>query len=207
MKIINTAFMGVVLSASFFVNVANAGLILEENFDPITSSDWTLSNASVVGSPSSELFSQNALHFNGNGTRSAATNAFDMSTGGLLSFMLKIGGTNDTALFEDADAGEDVLVQYATNGGSWVDLLVIDTENQSYKDTWGMVNISITGAAASNNTQFQWSQVTHSGNNWDNWAIDNVTLVNNTSVPEPSTLAIVALGLVGFASTRFRKKS
>ncbi|PCI53910.1 MAG: hypothetical protein COB45_09405 [Gammaproteobacteria bacterium] len=207
MKFLNTAFISLILSTSFFVNIASAGLILEEDFDPITSSNWTLSNGSVLGNPVSEFFSLNALHFDGNGTRSATTNAYDMTTGGLLTFMLKIGGSNDTATFEDADAGEDVLIQYAANGGSWIDLLVIDTEDLNYKDTWGMVNISITGAAMSNSTKFQWVQATHSGNNWDNWAIDDVKLSNNVNVPEPSTFAILALGMLGLASSRVKKKA
>jgi hypothetical protein len=129
-----------------------------------------------------------------------------MTTGGLLSFMLKIGGSMDTSTFEDADSGEDVLIQYATNGGAWVDLQVIDTEDSNYKDTWGMVNISITGDAMSNDTKFQFVQARHSGSNWDNWAIDNVSLSNNASVdiPEPSTFAIFALGMMGLVSCRVK---
>jgi len=207
MKFLNITFITLLLLSSFIVNIANAGIILEENFDPITSDNWTLSNASVLGNPASEFYSQNALHFNGDGTRSATTNAFDMTTGGLLSFMLKIGGSNDTAVFEDADAGEDVIIQYSTNNGIWADLLVIDTEDVIYKDTWGLVDLSITGLAMSNNTRFQWVQASHSGNNWDNWAIDNVSISNNTSVPEPTTFAIFALGMVGLASRRFKRKS
>jgi len=61
------------------------------------------------------------LHFTASGTHSATTNAFYMTTCGLLSFMLKIGGTNDTPTFEDEDEGEYVF----------------------YKDTWGLVNITI----------------------------------------------------------------
>lgn len=206
MKFLNAAFIGLILSTSLLVNTASAGLILDEDFDPITSTDWTLSNASVLGNPASEFFSLNALHFSGSGIRSASTNAFDMTTGGLLSFMLKIGGSMDTSTFEDADSGEDVLIQYATNGGAWVDLQVIDTEDSNYKDTWGMVNISITGDAMSNDTKFQFVQARHSGSNWDNWAIDNVSLSNNASadIPEPSTFAIFALGMMGLVSRRVK---
>lgn len=206
MKFLNSAFMGLLVSSCFLVNVANAGLILEEDFDPITSSNWTLSNASVKGSPSSEFFDGNALHFSGSGVRSASTNSFDLSTGGLLSFMLKIGGTNDTATFEDADAGEDVLIQYSANNGSWVNLQIFDTEDVLYKDTWSLVNISIDGLAMTDDTKFQWTQTRHSGSNWDNWAIDNVTLSNNIDVPEPSTLAIFALGMMGLVSRKIKKK-
>lgn len=206
MKLLTAAFISLICSTSFF---ANAGLILDEDFDPITQEDWTLSNASVLGNPASEFFSLNALHFNGSGTRSATTNAFDMTTGGLLSFMLKIGGSNDTATFEDADSGEDVLIQYSANNGAWTNLQVIDTEDVKYKDNWGLVSLDIAGLAMSNNTKFKWVQARHSGNNWDNWAIDNVQLSNNVSVdvPEPSTFAIFALGLLGLASRKLNKKS
>jgi hypothetical protein len=70
-----------------------------------------------------------------------------------------------------------------------------------------MVNISITGDAMSNDTKFQFVQARHSGSNWDNWAIDNVSLSNNTSVdvPEPSTFAIFALGMMGLVSRRVKK--
>jgi hypothetical protein len=206
MKFFNTALVSLILSTSFFVSNANAGIILDEDFDPITASDWTISNGTVVGNPVSEFFDGNALLFDGKGKRSAATNAFDLTTGGLLSFMLKIGGSNDTVTFEDADSGEDVLVQYSTNSTSWIDLLLIDTEDLLYKDTWGEVNISISGLAASNSTSFQFIQVAHSGTNWDNWAIDDVTLSNNVAVPEPTTFAVFALGIAGLASRRFNKK-
>lgn len=207
MKSFKTTLKGLIVSSFFFANIASAGLILSEDFDPITSSNWTLSNATTLGTPAAEFLDGNALHFDGSGIRSASTNAFDMTTGGLLSFMLKIGGRSDTSTFEDADAGEDVLLQYSTNGSSWVNLQVIDTEDVLYKDTWGLVNISIDGLAMTDNTKFQWTQARHSGNGWDNWAIDNVTLSNNVEVPEPSTLAIFALGLAGLASRRVKKQA
>jgi hypothetical protein len=206
MKFLNTVFASLLLSTSFFVSNVNAGIILEENFDPITAANWTISNGFVLGDPTSEFFDGNALLFDGNGTRSATTNEFDLTTGGLLSFMFKIGGSNDTATFEDADAGEDVLIQYSTNSTLWVDLLVIDTEDLLYKDTWGEVSLTIDGLAMSNSTSFQFIQVDHSGNNWDNWAIDDVKLSNNVAVPEPTTFAIFALGMIGVASRRFKQK-
>jgi hypothetical protein len=37
-------------------------------------------------------------------------------------------------------------------------------------------------------------------------AFDNVSFVDAAEVPEPSTLAIFALGLMGLASRRFKKQ-
>ncbi len=201
-KFFKAAVTSLILSSSF---AANAGLILDADFDPTAPADWVISNGSVLGNPSSEFISQNALHFDGTGARSAITGSFDMTTGGLLSFLLKIGGPNDTSTFENADSGEDVLIQYSANNGVWVDLLLIDTEDLNYRDVWGLVSLDITGLAMTSNTRFQWSQVTHSGTAFDNWAIDNVKLTNNASVPEPSTLAIFALGLMGLVSRRFKR--
>ena len=87
-----------------------------------------------------------------------------------------------------------------------MNMLVVDTEDLIYKDAWGKVDLSITGLAMSNNTKFKWIQARHSGNNWDNWAIDDVKLSNNVNVPEPSTFAIFALGMVGLASRKFKKE-
>jgi hypothetical protein len=38
------------------------------------------------------------------------------------------------------------------------------------------------------------------------WAVDNVVINDNVSVPEPTTLAIFALGIMGLASRRFKKQ-
>lgn len=39
------------------------------------------------------------------------------------------------------------------------------------------------------------------------WGLDNITIADVAEVPEPSTLAIFVLGLMGLASRRFMKKS
>jgi len=209
-KFLNIALTSLVLTATSLVNIANAGLLLDEDFDPITASDWTISNGTVLGSPTDEFLDGNALHFNGVGDRSAITNEYDLTSGGIISFMLKIGGPDDTNTFEDADSGEDVAIQYSAANGSWVDLLVIDTEDSLYRDTWGQVSLTLSGAALSTNTKFQWVQLDHSGTTFDNWAIDNVQLFDNNatqSVPEPSSLAILALGMIGLVSRKLKKQS
>lgn len=202
-RFLKVVFAGIILAAS---NIANAGLILDEDFDPINASDWTVSGGFVLGSPSSEFIDGNALYFNGSGTRSATTNAFDMTAGGVLSFMLKIG--SGSGLFENADNGEDIALQYTTNGTTFNNLLVLDTEDVLYRGAWGNVSFDI-GAntvAASSTTAFRITQLTHSGSSFDRWAIDNVT-ISTQDVPEPSTLAIFALGMIGLASRRFKKQS
>lgn len=202
LKFIKAAAASLLLTLSGF---ANAALILDERFDPINASEWTLSNGNILGDPASEFFDLNALHFSGSGERSATTNTFDMTSGGFLSFMFKIGGPLDTNTFEDAESGEDVAIRYSNDGGAWVNLLVIDTENILYRDTWGLVSIDLSSFSLSANTRFQWLQIDHSGSVYDHWAIDNVQLSNGVAVPEPSTLAIFALGVLGLVSRRYKK--
>ena len=191
------------LTASLFTGYANAGLIVDDEFNTLDSTVWTVEGGSVTGSGSSEFYSGNALHFNGENTREAITSSFDMSTGGLLSFMLKIGGANDTNTFEEADNGEDILVQYSNDGAStWNQLQLIDTLDAAHSDVWGNVSISMAADAANSSTQFRFSQIKHSGTAYDNWAIDNVQISNFASVSEPSAMMIFALGLAGFAARR-----
>jgi hypothetical protein len=206
-KTLNALIAGLVLSVS---SVANAGILLSEDFDPIDSTNWSIINGEVLGTPSNEFYDGNALYFEGSGIRAASTNSYDLSTGGILSFVLKIGGSDDTSTFEDAEAGEDVAIQYSLSNGDWTDLLVIDTEDTGYSGVWGEVSINLTGLTS--DTSFRWVQISHSGSVFDNWAIDNVQLINNIgpssiTVPEPTTIAILGLALIGLASRRFKKQS
>ncbi|BCG66098.1 MAG: hypothetical protein methR_PLP0020 (plasmid) [Methyloprofundus sp.] len=203
------------LSVFLLAGSVNAATLLDENFDPINASDWTISNGGVRGAGNSEFFDGNALHFNGSGSRNANTIGFDLSSGGDVSFRLKIGGPNDTRFFEDADNREDILFNYSIdNGSSWVNLFTFDTENPLYRDTWGLANFVLTSAASTANTMFQWEQARHSGRRYDHWAIDDVVINNNilsggntSAVPEPSVIAFLGLSLLGLAGMQHQKKS
>ncbi len=196
--------------AGFLLSIglnANAGVILSDDFDPITASNWTLSGAGVDGSPAGEYYDGNALRFFGSGTRSATTIALDLSSGGDISFRLKIGGPRDTSEFEDADNGEDVVLEYSVNNGSlWSNLFTFDTENTTYRDTWGLFSTSLGSLGA--NTLFRWRQVNHSGSSWDHWAIDDVSIASasivSDAVPAPTALSLLAGGLIGLGGLRRR---
>jgi len=195
-----------------FAGSVSAATVLNESFDPMSAANWSVSNGVVLGTGSSEFFDGNALYFNGNGNRNrnAYTSGFDLSSGGDISFRLKVGGPNDTRLFEDADNGEDILFNYSTdNGASWLNLFTFDTENTLYRDTWGLATFVLTGSALTSNTMFQWEQARHSGSGWDHWAIDNVVIQNKVSsnVPEPSPLTLLVLSLLGLLAIKYQKKS
>jgi len=191
--------------------VANAGTLLTETFDPIDTTAWTISGGTLQGSSGHpEYLDGYALRFFGRSERSANTTGYDVSSGGLVSFNLKIGGPNDTSSFEDADAGEDVFFNYSINDGTtWNLLHVFDTEDLAFRDTWGLANINITGAAATANTLFQWIQNSHSGSSFDHWAIDNVTISNDSvsAVPLPAAALLFGPALLGLMGFRRKAKA
>jgi hypothetical protein len=69
-------------------------------------------------------------------------------------------------------------------------------------DTWVANGIDWHGV---NNAYFTWQD---QRNSWNTSWIDGVstTITSAPSVPEPSTLAIFALGMIGLASRRFKKQ-
>jgi subtilisin family serine protease len=150
--------------------------VLFDDFDPdIDNSQWSnitngTANSNFVGSDG------NSLWFNGGSpggsSRFAITNLVDVANGGTITFDLIFGNSSNGG--ENADPGEDVVLEYSTNGGStWNQFGLYDTEAFT---SWTTLTETIPTAAQTNSTSFRWRQIAHSGNNFDNWAIDNVTV-------------------------------
>ncbi|MEW6470610.1 MAG: hypothetical protein AB1458_16995, partial [Bacteroidota bacterium] len=87
-----------------------------DDFDP--GLDAALWDSIFNGTPSTNCgsVSGNAFYFDGTGIRSASTVSLNVSAGGNVSFQLKIG--TGTAPCENADIGEDVVLEYSINGGN-----------------------------------------------------------------------------------------
>ncbi len=116
--------------------------------------------------------SGNALYFNGAGSRQAVTNDFNTSAGGSILFSLQIG-TGGTPC-EDADPGEEVVLEYSNNsGGTWANIATYLT---TAFPTPTQVIQAIPAAARTTSTRFRWRQLSNSGTNFDNWSIDNVVV-------------------------------
>lgn len=159
---------------------------LIDNFTTATNPGiWqNITNGTVnnnCGSPSG-----NHLWFNGT-NRSATT--FDLNTtgGGNITFNLDFG-TGATPC-ENADAGEDVVLEYSTNqGGTYTTLATYDTEIFT---NWNPSSVAIPAAAQTTSTRFRWRQLSNSGNNFDNWGIDNLVI---PASPLPGQLTGFASG-------------
>ncbi len=128
--------------------------------------------------------SGDALHFDGTTTpREAFTVAQNVTTCTTIDFCLFIGNSSSGgAPCENADTGEDVELQYSTNGGAtWVTIQVFNQADWDaagpYNNTWQCFSIPIPAGAISPTTQFKWVQPNFSAcTGCDNWALDDVNI-------------------------------
>ncbi|MGV9013145.1 MAG: T9SS type B sorting domain-containing protein [Flavobacteriales bacterium] len=131
----------------------------------------TISNAcgSIVG---------NALYFNGpTPLRQAQTVDLNVTAGGLVRFSIKLA--DGTAPCDNIDAGENILVQYSTNGGgAWTTFF---TCYEYQYATWTQLEVAIPVAAQTASTRFRWSQPVFSGAGEDNWSLDNVAIAEEST--------------------------
>lgn len=116
--------------------------------------------------------SGNALYFDGAGQRSAGTTPLNTLGGGTVRFALKIA--NGAAPCEDADPGENVVLEYSINGGAgWSPM---NTYLESAYPAFTVINEAIPAGAQSAATLFRWRQVANGGAGEDHWALDNVAI-------------------------------
>lgn len=150
-------------------------VVFEDNFDPGVS--WGLWCEIEDGFQSSDCGSAagNALYFNGNGSRFATTIAVDATNGEFVSFALKVG--SGVAPCDDAEFGENIILEYSTVGcaGPFSE---IQTFIESSYPEFTTVTSMIPAAAQTATTHFRWRQVSNSGNDQDNWSIDNVYITS-----------------------------
>lgn len=113
-----------------------------------------------------------ALYFNGSGPRSAISPAINFSGGGMAHFALKIA--SGAVPCDDADPGEDVVIEYSNNGGPWQ---LLATFNEASYPAFTQLDVPVpalgpTGTAV----RLRWRQLAHSGAGQDNWSLDNVLI-------------------------------
>lgn len=192
-KMLKAACAGLVLSVSGF---ANAGLITFEGFNnqeyssPITRDDYVIGN--VIGHEQHfhEIDStQFGLPDNGTGVLLNDRNSqlfVENSLGGIFSLL-----SVDVAGYFSSNTG---LIIEGFLAGSSVGTINLASMGSAYT--------SLLGNTLGNVDRLVFDGVNNGGNS--NFVIDNLSLVGGISVPEPSTLAIFALGVMGLASRRFK---
>ena len=165
--------------------IAKAPKSMSDDFDPnVNMSQWS-SISLGTASTSCGSVSGNALYFSGTGAREAVTNNINVTARGSISFSLKIG--TGIVPCENADLGEEVKLEYSTNGGITWNL--IKTYNQDSYPSFTVIEETIPAAARTANTRFRWIQPLHSGISYDNWAIDDVIISAEELQPNPPPIA------------------
>lgn len=119
-----------------------------------------------------------ALFFTGNGIRQVVTKTLDVSGGGNVTFDLTFGNSSNGG--EDADAGEDVVLEYSIDKGQTFTVLkTYDTEDYT---SWTTINENIPVEAQTQQTQFRWRQVRSNGGSFDQWALDNINISSTKGI-------------------------
>lgn len=157
---------------------SNAGSIVDD-FDPaLETGMWSSIQNGTVGTGCGGN-PGNGLHFNGpTPNRYAVTVPIDATVCGMASFCLRMGSTGSGgAPCENADAGENVAFEYSVNNGvTWTSILIYDHSLWDANPAWQCFTVPIPPPAQTTNTMFRWRQLTFSGNNNDNWSLDNVNI-------------------------------
>lgn len=218
-KVLKAALAGLVLSMSSF---ANAGLIVD--FEDLTTRNNFHSfgiNGSYSGFTwgygSSSGVSNRTFASTDTGWASATTtdtivdealgnvggSSYAWNWNGPQSLWIDFGGLRDFTSGTFSTLGAD----FASNsssvslfGYSASDVLLGSSSTLSLSHSFQTLT--------ANFENIRYLEIRGSGNNrW--FTIDNLSIDNNstTDVPEPSTLAIFALGMIGIASRRFKKQS
>ena len=146
-------------------------IVFEDNFDPGVSWGLWCDIANGSGSLACGSVSGAALYFNGFGDRHATTQAIDVSNGGNVVFNLKVA--SGVAPCDDTEFGEDIILEYSTTGCDGPFTEIQTFFEFSYPD-FEEISVPIPPGAVTTNTHFRWRQISNSGNNQDNWSIDDV---------------------------------
>lgn len=217
-KYIKTTTAALICAASFLGSVANAGIIsdylktdsIQDNWQIVFQGGYndSFNYADILNSVAAG--SQVAL------ATSVNTNylSFDLFAGTGLSIVQTITARDQTIFSDDA---------YWYRNGSSVGFSKEAKIQQSSADIWGLLNplyglgdasadfdISWHGGATTVNGG--WRSGLHNQNegtlngSWQRYVLVRAPGLGDASqVPEPSTLAIFALGMIGLASRRFKK--
>ena len=145
-------------------------------------SGW-ISSTYTVGSPCYTKTPDNSSYFwattRTGGIRWVQTNGVNVSAGGNIVFDMRFGSDDPASGCEDPDyTNEGVYLQYSNNGGAWTSIQnwVPNGTKSGPLYIWTTYTIAIPSGAIGTNTRFRWYQPSNSGDMYDNWGLDDITI-------------------------------
>ena len=210
-KFLKMAFAGLILGVSSFANIANAGLIFDNGSNTSNIGGWCASCGAAGNHYIFDDFtlteSLTEFYLDWDASFSDSASGFAATSSVLISIW---DNANADLLFSvsvnytDLDLISTNLVSsHFTNSTVGTDITGVNLSAGSYWLSFSGTNMHFEGTG--NGFQIQSSSL-------GNGSIPNHSMsapfrMSSIDVPEPSTLAIFALGLLGLASRRFMKKS
>jgi len=244
-KFFKTAYLGLALSASCLVNIANAGIIFYTSDPTNNSSNWSndaLTNSYEVNSninfdshalgslDSSFYLLSDGVSINSSGISNQAitngvgpgqgstgtdtgeglhqsSNFLDINNSGVLTLSFSEGAYSAGVTTIDVWSGGDFTINVFSGidgTGSLLSSVSGVAEGLNFQQNRKF----FMGVSTNDLTKFGSIQFDFSGDGGDDIGYDDILFASKrTEVPEPSTLAIFALGMIGLASRRFKKQS
>jgi hypothetical protein len=161
-------------SLNFDVSLSAINDDFNSGFNP---SIWSNVSGATVTSPC-VTFDGTALNFDA-ALRELNTNSINITNCTTVDFCLWIANDASSGSCENADLGEDVVLNYNTGSG-WITLQTYTSSDWDtggpYANTWQCFSVTIPAIAQTGATQFQWTQIGGYGATIDNWALDNISI-------------------------------
>jgi len=199
-KMLKAASAGLILSVSSF---ANAGLITSANDSALQGAEFIDFQTFAVGNYNSLDFNGGSFESNGAGNNYEISDSWNEYNDGQDRAFANWGDSNPFVLRFDSDVTAFGLTIGAINS-NWSFALfdASDVLLDSFSILNGCCESRYIGFAENNIRYIQFSPT------YDRAAFDSLSFINSETqpVPEPSTLAIFALGIMGLASRRFKKQ-
>lgn len=155
------------------ISIKTTSIILSDSFNPLNNSLWS----AISGGQSTSVsggYNGNLLYFSGTQARSATTVAFDGTYVTAVSCKARLG--SGLSPWENADGGEDVVLEGSTNAGaSWIQIAIVlnNTENP---EGWQDFQVALPSDLRKPGLRLRWRQLAHSGIGFDVWGIDEVSI-------------------------------
>ncbi|APE06508.1 hypothetical protein BM528_12635 [Alteromonas sp. RW2A1] len=206
----NKFLKGLVVSFTLVVSgIANAGLIFRDDVSnsAYTNGSWSFGTIFTVGSDDVYVTSLGAFDYLNDGFTSGSIQVgiFDELSGSLLSSTNVLSSDNLVGSFRYSSITELLLKSGSTyrlvgvSGNDYYDISYSDTFNSAFTNiSYGYCSSSTLTICASNS---------ESDYGMASFEFNLESSNNSTDVPEPSTLAIFALGLMGLASRKIKKQA